>query len=71
MSPALAFGNGRLYLAWTGSDGARSLNVMSSTDGQTFVNKVTLGEHCCDGPALAVIDGVLHHRGAEPTPTTA
>jgi hypothetical protein len=54
--PALAFGNNQLFLAWTGTDEKHSLNVISSSDGITFSNKVTLGETSGDGPSLLFID---------------
>src|SRR5207249_6005699 len=44
------FGNGHYYIAWTGTD--FRLNVMSSADGHTFANKVTLGETSDSAPAL-------------------
>jgi hypothetical protein len=58
--PALAFGNGRVFVAWEGTD--NRLNVMSSADGQTFANKVTLGETSKDNaaPGLAVVDGRVY-----------
>ena len=40
--PALASFQGGLYLAWTGTDGNRTINVMSSPDGLNYANKVTL-----------------------------
>jgi hypothetical protein len=36
LGPALAFGNGRLFIAWVGTDPNSSLNVMSSIDGVNF-----------------------------------
>ncbi len=58
--PALAYWNGRLYIAWTGTDGEHHLNVMSSADGKVFDNKVTLGDTSIARPALAVYNGKLH-----------
>lgn len=56
--PALAFGNGKLFLSWTGSDD--KLNVMSSVDGQTFSNKRTFEESKDNaGPALTFDAGIL------------
>jgi hypothetical protein len=40
----LGSGQYRLALAWTGTDRDHRLNVMSTVNGQTFFNKVTLGE---------------------------
>jgi hypothetical protein len=45
--PALASFNGRLYLAWTGTDSGHTLNVASSPDGVNF-----------DAPALPFRGGV-------------
>src|SRR6266516_1304554 len=56
--PALAFGNGRLYLAW--ADTNHSLNVLSSIDGVNFTNKVTLGDTSVSAPALSFINGTLY-----------
>jgi len=49
---------GRLYLAWTGTDGR--LNVMSSDNGRDFTNKVTLGETSNVAPALVDYEGRLY-----------
>jgi hypothetical protein len=58
--PALAYGNDRLLLAWTGDDGAYSLNVMTEVDyTRGFENKVTLGESSVCGPAVAFFRGQL------------
>lgn len=50
--PALASYNGRVWVAWTGAD--RRLNVMSSTDGVLFDNKLTLNERSSTQPSIAV-----------------
>jgi hypothetical protein len=56
--PALLFANGRLFIAWTGSDDR--LNVMSSGDlGASWQNIRTLTETSPDGPALAFWNGNL------------
>ncbi len=61
--PGLAFGtgdafpNGLVYLAWT--DATQHLNIISSSDGQTFGNKVTLDATSPVGPALAFGNGRL------------
>jgi len=57
-TPASTVFNGRLYLAWTAADG--HLNVISSTDGVNFTNKVTLGDTSNVGPALAGFNGRLY-----------
>src|SRR5262249_43131 len=50
--------NGRLFLAWTGTDDR--LNVMSSGDlGATWQNKRTLNETSPTEPALAIFNGKL------------
>lgn len=46
-----------LAMAWTGTDSAHRLNVMSSLDGLSFSNKVTLGETSFDGPGFAFGNG--------------
>jgi hypothetical protein len=60
--PALASFNNKLYLAWTGTDKAGDLNVMSSPDGETFEvqNKKTLGDTGRSGPALASFNNKLY-----------
>src|SRR5262249_440343 len=60
-APALAVYNGRLYIAWTGTDAGHHLNVESSADGFNFSNKFVLNYTTTyvDGPALAVYGGVL------------
>jgi hypothetical protein len=50
--PALAVHNGRLFLAWTGTDAQHHLNVATSVDGRNFSNKVILPETALGGPAL-------------------
>ena len=58
-SPPLTVFDGKLYLTWTGVD--QHLNVMSSSDGKNFENKVTLGERSLvGGPALAAYGGKLY-----------
>lgn len=56
--PALASFNGRLYLAWTGTDSNHTLNVASSTDGVHFGSPalpfVGEGRETDSAPALAV-----------------
>jgi hypothetical protein len=53
-APAIAHFQGRLYIAWCGTNPDENLNLMSSADGSKFDNKVTLGESSSMGPALAV-----------------
>jgi hypothetical protein len=48
-----------IALAWTGTDAAHHLNVMTSPNGQTFGGKVTLGDTSIDGPAIASGNGRL------------
>ncbi len=56
--PVLQFFNGRVFLAWTGTDDR--LNVMSSGDlGATWQNKRTLNEASPTEPALAIFGGKL------------
>lgn len=59
LPPALAVFNGRIYIAWTGTDS--QLNVMSSPDGVTW-NENTharLGQFAQWGPSLAVFNSKL------------
>jgi hypothetical protein len=58
LTPAATVFNGRLYLAWTGTDGR--LNVICSADGAHFTNKVTLGDTSHTGPTLAAFNGRLY-----------
>jgi hypothetical protein len=58
LSPAATVFRGRLYLAWTGTDG--QLNVICSTDGVHFNNKVTLSDTSQVGPTLAAFNGRLY-----------
>ena len=66
--PALAVFNDRLYIAWTGTDQYRLLNVMSAAYGDLFttdphgpfVNKQTILEDSLFGPALAAFKGELY-----------
>jgi hypothetical protein len=57
MAPALATFDGRLWLAWTGSDPQHHLNTMSSADGINFNQLATYVATSEDGPALAVQHG--------------
>jgi hypothetical protein len=53
--------NGRTFIAWTGTDGAHSLNVMSTEDAtlHNWSNKHTLNEQSNSGPALQMFNGRL------------
>jgi hypothetical protein len=53
--------NGRTFLAWTGTDGAHSLNVMSTEDAtlRSWSNKHTLNERSNHGPVLQFFNGRL------------
>ena len=58
--PALAVGNGKLFLGWAGTDFPNHhLNVISSTDLHNFGDKVTIGETSPYAPALAFGNGRL------------
>ena len=50
----------RLYLAWTSTESTRRINLMSSSDGNTFTGKVTLAESSADAPALTVFNNQLY-----------
>ncbi|MGZ3493054.1 MAG: hypothetical protein ACXU9S_16415, partial [Gemmatimonadaceae bacterium] len=58
-APAMAAFDGKLYIAWTGTDPAHHVNVESSSNGLTFGIKVTLSDTSDAGPALAVSGGSL------------
>jgi hypothetical protein len=60
-APALALtpAGTAIALAWTGTDAAHHLNVMTSPNGQNFGGKVTLGDTSIDGPAIASGNGRL------------
>ena len=55
--PALAFGNGKLFLAWNGLD--QRLMVSSSADGVTFAPAVRLAHTSNTSPGLAFANGKL------------
>src|SRR3954454_9149604 len=59
-APAVASFNGKIYIAWTGTDSGHHLNVESSSDSTYFSNKVTLPESSIAAPALAVFGGKLY-----------
>jgi hypothetical protein len=59
-TPAVAWHNGRLFIAWKGvGDGLGRLNVMSSEDLSLWSEKQTLDDTCIGGPALASCNGQL------------
>jgi hypothetical protein len=53
--------NGRTFIAWTGTDDAHSLNVMSAEDAtlHNWSNKHTLNEQSNHGPVLQFFNGRL------------
>ena len=52
--PSIAIGAGFLFVAWTGNDAPKSVNIASSLDGgKTWHKKLTLGEHSSSRPSLA------------------
>ncbi len=55
--PALAFGNGKLFLAWNGLD--QRLMVSSSADGVTFTPAVRLAHTSSTSPGLLFANGKL------------
>lgn len=57
--PALAFGNGNVFLSWVGTNSAHYLNVIQSTNCRSFTNKVVLEDTSRFGPALAYGNGRL------------
>jgi hypothetical protein len=57
-SPALATLNGCLFMAWTEPTG--KVDVICSTDGVHFANKVTLAARSADSPTLAAFNGRLY-----------
>jgi hypothetical protein len=56
-SPSLLSNGNELYLSWSGTDAAHHLNVLQSTNGTTFVQKVTEPELSNSGPTLALAYG--------------
>lgn len=60
--PALAFGNGLFFMAWTGADSEHSINIISSNNGTDFPaqSKLTLNESTSESPALSFVDGKLY-----------
>jgi hypothetical protein len=46
----------RLFMAWTGNDPGRRLNLMASTDGSSFSGKQVLNDTAVGGPALHVYE---------------
>lgn len=61
--PALAVFNGKLYMAWTGTDNPNHLNVASTSDGINFTAPVTLPGNSSvswAGPGLAAFNGKLY-----------
>jgi hypothetical protein len=60
--PALCVFHDRLYIAWTGTDDQKLLNVMSSADGLHFEHetKQVLQETSRHGPALAADEDALY-----------
>ncbi len=63
VSPAVAVFNQKLFVAWTGTDQFRQLNIISADqpDPLNFNNKRILGQDSLTGPALAVFQGKLHY----------
>jgi hypothetical protein len=57
-APDLVAFNGRLYLAWTGTDPQRKVNIISSSNGTTWdpADKVILTATAAGGLGLGVID---------------
>jgi hypothetical protein len=60
--PSLATFNGKLYLAWAGTDSAHHLNVAASTNGTTFgAPSVSSNWAASDtGPAITAFNGKLY-----------
>jgi hypothetical protein len=61
-TPAIATLNGLFYVAWAGTDGHHSLNLMQSSDLKSFSDQVilpTFGLREGTGPALAVFENAL------------
>jgi hypothetical protein len=64
MAPALASFDGRLWIAWTGSDPQHHLNTMSSADGINFSQVTTYVATSEDAPALVVQPGTSPNQPA-------
>jgi hypothetical protein len=58
--PALAYGNGYLFIAWAGTD--NRINIRRSSDGVTWndSDKVILQQWTIDSPSLAFVNNTLY-----------
>jgi hypothetical protein len=61
VSPAIAVFKQKLFVAWTGTDEFRQLNIISAdqADPLNFSNARLLGQDSLTGPALAVFQDNL------------
>ena len=59
-SPAFAEYGNRGFIAWSGTDSAHHLNVMTTDNMRVWHDKVTLGDTSLSGPALAVYNQRLY-----------
>ncbi len=59
--PTIAGFNGKLYIAWTGTDSAHHLNIASSSDGINFGSHQVIEENFSfTSPYLTVFNNQLH-----------
>src|SRR5262249_43730109 len=59
--PSVVVFNGQLYMAFTGTDGNRTLNIARSSDGLSWPTVVQFGSnHSFDAPAIAAFNGKLY-----------
>jgi len=61
-APALAFAFGKLFIAWVGTNWRNNINIMSTSDGITFSNVITLNEWSGVAPALSVLNPGLSNE---------
>ncbi|MBK9735675.1 MAG: hypothetical protein IPO92_12200 [Saprospiraceae bacterium] len=58
-APSICRHNGKLFISWAGT-GNNRINIMSSSNGINFTNKVTLAETCFGSPCIKSHNGKLY-----------
>src|SRR5436309_2688886 len=59
-TPSLAVFNGRLFMAYTGTDSNQRLNYAVSSDGVTFSQVTDGANRSAGGPAIAAFNGKMY-----------
>lgn len=59
-SPSFTTFNNNGFIAWSGTNAQRNLNVMRTNNLRVWFNKVTLADTSLSGPALTVFNGRLY-----------